>query len=1184
MKKLFISIIALTSTLLASCVKESFTDGYSNSIDLPINISATYPVSGSQTRATDNGFVAEDEIGIFVVDYNEDGSPGELASIGVRAANVPFVFDGYLWTSPYQIYWGRSTPSDIYGYYPYDSGLNTPTAYSFTVSSFQDAVDVNTTSGAGYERSDLLWAKAEKVYPTTEVINLRYKHLMAGVTISLEKGSGFTDVEWGNATKRVVIGNTKLSGTVNLQDGSVEVVDNTVKNITPLAYNDVWRAVVMPQTVEAGEPLIIVEVDGQSYSLIKDESMTYNSGKMHNFTLLVNKKTATGDYEFQELASDVTPWFDDPDLHDGIVRQYIVVDVQTPGTLASVLDGMGYKYKNITALKVTGFINYDDLVFMGTELTSLEALNLRDVKIEAKKTAWGYIQEEEDTIGGFGYNLDSDDNNNDDAHGPLKFLILPSSLKKIDSQAFLSQSLMGMIEIPDGVEYIGGGAFAYNYLSGSIKLPSSLKILDTGAFYGNTAISGQLYLPEGLEAIGNSEENYGSFRGIFEGTHLTGPLILPSSLVRVTTQLGFTGTTGTVTIPPKLTYVPWDLMSNSGCTAVEFHDGIIEINENAFANSSLSGELVLPPNLKYIAGRAFAGTKISSIIFPESLTMLDLEIGLLGGIFEHCIYLTGVLELPKNVAVIPQRCFRGCSSITGLVIPENVEIIKQQAFAGCSSIGSIVCKATEPPVLAEDAFYGVSMDNFTLEVPKGCVEAYRRAPGWSKFKRIAEQSNFVCQPQKVSALNTSHVESIILYAEGDWSVEYCPSWITLSRTSGNGKNEINLIFSELPHGSDNREDSIIFVSSEDKEQKISCTVSQYDYQYDEDSYLTLQSHTKGKGVNIVFVGDGYDAKSISEGEYLNLVKEQVEYFFGVEPYRSHRDYFNVYVTFPLSQECGVNTMNTYVNNRFGTLYGYDGTLCTKNQLITAVDEVFEYVIENSPISADVINKSLVILVPNSDAYDGSTLYAGSYNRWRTLSICPPSSRPYPQDTRGVIQHEAGGHGFGKLADESILASRWVSPAEKREIEEFQQDRGWYQNVSLTSNYTDVPWADFIFDPRYSDYVDIYEGGYNVMRGVFRPESNSCMNYGIPYYNVMSRLDIMRRILNYADVHFTMDYFYANDSTEWGDLDGTTRNGATYAYFTGTAYGASNTHLPPRVCDAKSLGDAVRAIRKELKSR
>ena len=70
MKKLFISIIALTATLLASCVKESFTEGYSHSIDLPINISATYPVSGSQTRATDNGFVAEDEVGIFVVDYN----------------------------------------------------------------------------------------------------------------------------------------------------------------------------------------------------------------------------------------------------------------------------------------------------------------------------------------------------------------------------------------------------------------------------------------------------------------------------------------------------------------------------------------------------------------------------------------------------------------------------------------------------------------------------------------------------------------------------------------------------------------------------------------------------------------------------------------------------------------------------------------------------------------------------------------------------------------------------------------------------------------------------------------------------------------------------------------------------------------------------------------------------------
>jgi hypothetical protein len=92
-----------------------------------------------------------------------------------------------------------------------------------------------------------------------------------------------------------------------------------------------------------------------------------------------------------------------------------------------------------------------------------------------------------------------------------------------------------------------------------------------------------------------------------------------------------------------------------------------------------------------------------------------------------------------------------------------------------------------------------------------------------------------------------------------------------------------------------------------------------------------------------------------------------------------------------------------------------------------------------------------------------------------------------------------------------------------------------------------------------------------------------MNYGIPYYNVISRLDIMKRIFRYSGEKFTMDYFYENDSFEWGDTDGTTRSGTANAYFTGNAYGASNTHVAPAMIDAKKMGDAVRAVRSGLKN-
>jgi hypothetical protein len=81
--------------------------------------------------------------------------------------------------------------------------------------------------------------------------------------------------------------------------------------------------------------------------------------------------------------------------------------------------------------------------------------------------------------------------------------------------------------------------------------------------------------------------------------------------------------------------------------------------------------------------------------------------------------------------------------------------------------------------------------------------------------------------------------------------------------------------------------------------------------------------------------------------------------------------------------------------------------------------------------------------------------------------------------------------------------------------------------------SDVPWAHFIFDPEYSDYVDMFEGAMGFTRGVWRSEQNSCMNYGIPYYNAISRQEIMRRILDYSGEGFTMEKFYATDSKKWG---------------------------------------------------
>ena len=92
-----------------------------------------------------------------------------------------------------------------------------------------------------------------------------------------------------------------------------------------------------------------------------------------------------------------------------------------------------------------------------------------------------------------------------------------------------------------------------------------------------------------------------------------------------------------------------------------------------------------------------------------------------------------------------------------------------------------------------------------------------------------------------------------------------------------------------------------------------------------------------------------------------------------------------------------------------------------------------------------------------------------------------------------------------------------------------------------------------------------------------------MKYGIPYFNVMSRLDIMRRIREYSGMGWSMDYFYANDTNKWGDTDGTTRAGAAHASFTGKGITGSNMHRAPTIINPKKMGDKVRAIRNKIKN-
>ena len=288
-------------------------------------------------------------------------------------------------------------------------------------------------------------------------------------------------------------------------------------------------------------------------------------------------------------------------------------------------------------------------------------------------------------------------------------------------------------------------------------------------------------------------------------------------------------------------------------------------------------------------------------------------------------------------------------------------------------------------------------------------------------------------------------------------------------------------------------------------------------QYDEGDYITIQRSTVGAGVNIVIMGDGFDFDDVSSGKYETKIRDAYSHFFNVEPYKTYQQYFNVYMVYAYSPESGISDIENNVNTTFGTKYTKakpSTSMTTNNNL------AFTYA-AYAPISD--IRKTLVIMVANSTRYGGTcTMYSDG----KAVAMCPTSNLSYPYDFRGVVQHEAGGHGFGKLADEYTNYSETI-PADNITTLQQWQGFGQYMNVDVTNNLTAILWKHFIGVQKYTG-IGAYEGGYYYTKGVWRPESTSVMINNIKYYNGPSREQIVKRIKTYAGMTYSFEDFMAND--------------------------------------------------------
>ena len=109
---------------------------------------------------------------------------------------------------------------------------------------------------------------------------------------------------------------------------------------------------------------------------------------------------------------------------------------------------------------------------------------------------------------------------------------------------------------------------------------------------------------------------------------------------------------------------------------------VVSIGNSAFAGSSISS-ITIPDSVTQIGDNAFAVSGLSTITFPNSITSIGDDA------FYSCGNLTNI-NFPNNGALnIGNWSFLGCGSLTSLIIPNGVSSIGYYAFGQCGDLTNV---------------------------------------------------------------------------------------------------------------------------------------------------------------------------------------------------------------------------------------------------------------------------------------------------------------------------------------------------------------------------------------------------------------------------------------------------------------------------------------------------------------
>lgn len=268
-------------------------------------------------------------------------------------------------------------------------------------------------------------------------------------------------------------------------------------------------------------------------------------------------------------------------------------------------------------------------------------------------------------------------------------------------------------------------------------------------------------------------------------------------------------------------------------------------------------------------------------------------------------------------------------------------------------------------------------------------------------------------------------------------------------------------------------------------------------------------------LNLVILGDGYQKKDLRHGgKFESRAWTAMGNFFALEPFKSFKDRFNVYMVPYESVDEGpdVTASGTVSDTYFSSVCAGGGNTlvtCDYDAVLDAVRAI-GLTEENNDLY-----RTVAILLVNTTEQSGSCWYikGGRTDEqlvgdgYKSFAVAMLASDT--MGAGGLVRHEAAGHGFGRLADEYNWGAA-ADEAKKASLKSQQEDYGFYHNVTADTG-DGSPWARFIGLEGYGQ-VGYYEGAWGCSTGLYRPTSSSIMLNNQGTFNAPSREIIYRRII------------------------------------------------------------------------